>query len=411
MAINREEFKEKSFIKTLSIMLISFIALPLIIMGIMYFGNENFKDNANKILSGLPGSIGSYFQSIPTKNEREQLKKNIAKHYVDLDQSRIVDKLLIVKGEDEELFKDLLILMSKENPNKMKKVKEDLRLLNLKNDPINRILSEIDKDSEEKINSLQKYYTSLTLSKGVQEIERTYASNEISVDELVNLFQNLKPDQASKYLFYLDVELGRQIKYKLPSSSLRNIEKKLQELETKQQKLFGLALAYENKSLDEAIAELGNLKTYSIEELAFIFKELTIVKSSRILSKVDDNDFMLTLFDEINQLQELLKETPNISPAIIKGVGIYKDYDKKIMELASVYEKTSTDELAKMLETMLNKNEVYQKYSLNDTEDIVFNEAQLVIDVLNKLKANKVAEVIQRMSEKNRVLLSKKLLD
>ncbi|MBU5677416.1 hypothetical protein KQI88_13420 [Alkaliphilus sp. MSJ-5] len=411
MAINREEFKEKSFIKTLSIMLISFIALPLIIMGIMYFGNENFKDNANKILSGLPGSIGSYFQSIPTKNEREQLKKNIAKHYVDLDQSRIVDKLLIVKGEDEELFKDLLILMSKENPNKMKKVKEDLRLLNLKNDPINRILSEIDKDSEEKINSLQKYYTSLTLSKGVQEIERTYASNEISVDELVNLFQNLKPDQASKYLFYLDVELGRQIKYKLPSSSLRNIEKKLQELETKQQKLFDLALAYENKSLDEAVAELGNLKTYSIEELAFIFKELTIVKSSRILSKVDDNDFMLTLFDEINQLQELLKETPNISPAIIKGVGIYKDYDKKIMELASVYEKTSTDELAKMLETMLNKNEVYQKYSLSDTEDIVFNEAQLVIDVLNKLKANKVAEVIQRMSEKNRVVLSKKLLD
>ncbi|QUH20837.1 hypothetical protein [Alkaliphilus sp. B6464] len=411
MAINREEFKEKSFIKTLSIMLISFIALPLIIMGIMYFGNENFKDNANKILSGLPGSIGSYFQSIPTKNEREQLKKNIAKHYVDLDQSRIVDKLLIVKGEDEELFKDLLILMSKENPNKMKKVKEDLRLLNLKNDPINRILSEIDKDSEEKINSLQKYYTSLTLSKGVQEIERTYASNEISVDELVNLFQNLKPDQASKYLFYLDVELGRQIKYKLPSSSLRNIEKKLQELETKQQKLFALALAYENKSLDEAVAELGNLKIYSIEELAFIFKELTIVKSSRILSEVDDNDFMLTLFDEINQLQELLKETPNISPAIIKGVGIYKDYDKKIVELASVYEKTSIDELAKMLETMLNKNEVYQKYSLNDTEDIVFNEAQLVIDVLSKLKANKVAEVIKRMSEKNRILLSKKLLD
>lgn len=411
MAINREEFKEKSFIKTLSIMLISFIALPLIIMGIMYFSNESFKDNANKILSVLPGSIGSYFQNMPTKNEREQLKKNIAKYYVDLDQSRIVDKLLIVKGEDEQLFNDLLILMSKENPNKMKKVKEDLRLLNLKNDPINRILSEIDKDSEEKINSLQKYYTSLPLSKGVQEIERTYASNEISIDELVNLFQNLKPDQASKYLFYLDVELGRQIKYKLPSTALRDIEKKLQELETKQQKLFDLALAYENKSLDEAVAELGNLETYSMEELAFIFKELTMVKSSKILSKVDDNDFMLTLFDEINQLQELLKESPNISPEIIKGISIYKDYYKKTMELASIYEKTSTDELVKMLETMLNKNEVYQKYSLNDTEEIIFNEQQLVIDVLNKLKANKVAEVIQRMSEKNRVLLSKKLLN
>src|SRR5690606_14490809 len=115
------------------------------------------------------------------------------------------------KGEDEELFNDLIILMSKENPKKMKNVKENLRLLNLKNDPINRILSEIDSDTQEKIDSLQKYYTSLTLSKGVDEIERTYSSNEVSIDELTSLFQNLKPDQASKYLFYLDLELSRQI--------------------------------------------------------------------------------------------------------------------------------------------------------------------------------------------------------
>ena len=125
MAIS-EEFKDRSFIKTLSIMLISFISLPLIIMTIMYFNNEGFKDSVNKFLSGLPGKTGGYFQSIPTKQDKEELKKKIAKYYITLDEDRIVDKLLIIKGEDEQLFNDLIILMGRENTGKMEKVKESL---------------------------------------------------------------------------------------------------------------------------------------------------------------------------------------------------------------------------------------------------------------------------------------------
>lgn len=410
MTVANEELNKKSFFKTISIIVMSFIALPLITVSIMYFTNEDFKDTANKILSVLPGNVGNYFQSVPTKDEREELKKNIAKYYVGLDQDRIVDKLLIIKGEDEELFNDLVVLMSRENSTKMKRVKEDLRLLNLKNDPINRILGEIDKDSEEKITSLQKYYTSLTLSKGIDEIERTYANNEISVDELVLLFQNLNPDQSAKYLFYLDPELVRQIEYKLPSDVLRNIEKKIQEIEANQKKLVDLASEYENKFLDETIKELGNTNTYNMEQLAFIFKELSLNKSSRILSKINDNDFMLTLFQEINHAQELQNQEPSISPAIMKGITIYKEYDNKISELSAVYDKTSIAELAKMLQTMINRNETYQKHALTDTEDIVFTEEQLVVDVLNNLKPTKVASILEVMDEKTRIVLSKKLL-
>ena len=410
MTVANQELNKKSFFKTISIIVMSFIALPLITVSIMYFTNEDFKDTANKILSVLPGNVGNYFQSVPTKDEREELKKNIAKYYVGLDQDRIVDKLLIIKGEDEELFNDLVVLMSRENSTKMKRVKEDLRLLNLKNDPINRILGEIDKDSEEKITSLQKYYTSLTLSKGIDEIERTYANNEISVDELVLLFQNLNPDQSAKYLFYLDPELVRQIEYKLPSDVLRNIEKKIQEIEANQKKLVDLASEYENKFLDETIKELGNTNTYNMEQLAFIFKELSLNKSSRILSKINDNDFMLTLFQEINHAQELQNQEPSISPAIMKGITIYKEYDNKISELSAVYDKTSIAELAKMLQTMINRNETYQKHALTDNENIIFTEEQLVVDVLNNLKPTKVASILEVMDEKTRIVLSKKLL-
>jgi len=161
--------------------------LPLLTMSIMYFSNENFKDNANKVLSALPGNLGNHFQSVPTKDEREKLKKDIAKHYVGLDPNRIVDKLLIVKGEDTQLFNDLIILMSRENPNKMKNVKEDLRLLNLKNDPINRILSEIDKDSEEKINRVNKISEGASSGNEITEEILSRAEEVKEVSTTVNM--------------------------------------------------------------------------------------------------------------------------------------------------------------------------------------------------------------------------------
>src|SRR5690606_206212 len=100
----KEDVKQRSFAKILSIILIAFISLPLMTMTLMYFSNDGFRDNANKVLSGLPGRLGNYFGSAPTKEEREEIKKNIARYYIDLDQNRIVDKLLIIKGEDQQLY-------------------------------------------------------------------------------------------------------------------------------------------------------------------------------------------------------------------------------------------------------------------------------------------------------------------
>ena len=278
--------------------------------------------------------------------------------------------MLIVKGEDEQLFNDLVVLMSKENTSKMKRVKESLLIPEFKRNPFNRILAEIDKESEEKIDNMQKYYTSLNLAEAIQEIERTHATNEITIDELTNLFKKLKTEQAAKYLFYLDVELERQIKYKLPKDVLRNTEKKSEELESEQTRLLELASIYENKSIEETVDELGNFDKYNAEQLAFIFKNLTLNKSSKILSNVEDNDFISTLLNEINHLEELQRDNQNTSSTIMKGVTIYKEYDEKIDELAAIYQKTDIEELTEMIKTMLKRNEVYKKHILDDFEEL-----------------------------------------
>ena len=224
------------------------------------------------------------------------------------------------------------------------------------------------------------------------------------------MFKKLKTEQAAKYLFYLDVELERQIKYKLPKDVLRNTEKKSEELESEQTRLLELASIYENKSIEETVDELGNFDKYNAEQLAFIFKNLTLNKSSKILSNVEDNDFISTLLNEINHLEELQRDKQNTSSTIMKGVTIYKEYDEKIDELAAIYQKTDIEELTEMIKTMLKRNEVYKKHTLDDFEEIIFTEEQLVIDVLSRLKANIVAEVLKNLRENDRILLSKKLL-
>lgn len=410
MATDMKEIKDKSFIKTLTIIIISFISLPILVMGMMYFSNEGFKDNANNILSALPGTVGNYFQEIPTKDERQDLKKSIAKHYVNLDEDRIVDKLLIVKGEDSELYNELIVLMSRENSNKMKIVKDNLKALQFKNDPLNRIMVEIDKDGEEKTNNLTKYFTSLNTSNAIAEIERIYGNNEMSTEELATVFRKLKPEQASLYLFNLDTDISTQIEYKLPKESLRAIEKKKQELEKKREDLFHLSDVYKNTSLEQAIDELGNTKLYNVQDLAFILKELPVTRSSKILSNVDNNDFMLTLFTQIDELERLEKIVPGTSANITKGITVYKEYDEKINELVLIYQKTPVEDLAKILNTMLKRNEVYKKHSLNDLEEITFNEEQLVLDVVQRLKNNVVVELLKKMEERDAIAFSKKLM-
>ncbi|HZX20877.1 MAG TPA: hypothetical protein VFF25_00660, partial [Clostridia bacterium] len=86
------------------------------------------------------------------------------------------------------------------------------------------------------------------------------------------------------------------------------------------------------------------------------------------------------------------------------------EYDKKLNELAAVYQKTDTAELTKMVGTMLGRNEVYQKHVLNDSEEITFTEEQLILDILSRLKTGTVAEILKNLGESDRILLSKRLL-
>ena len=68
---------------------------------------------ANKYLVNLPGSMGDYFSSFPTKPELDNQKVAIAKYFTEIDTSRASDKLILIKNEDEALYNEIIQMMVK----------------------------------------------------------------------------------------------------------------------------------------------------------------------------------------------------------------------------------------------------------------------------------------------------------
>lgn len=392
------------------IAIISFFMLPIITVSILYFTNESFKYTANDFLGFLPGRIGGYFENQPTKEEKEELKNQIAKHYISLNEDRIVDKLLLIKGEDVKLYNDLLVHLNKLNPKKMNEVKDELRKREIKGDIIYQIIEEIDLERTAKIDSLVKYYSSLSLMEALTEIKSSFEKNEISSEELALVFERLPIDTGSRLLTLMDTSLSDRIRYLLPSSYRRTIDKQINDNYLREKEFIRLAKIYEEKAVDEIIKDIGNAEKYKIRDLAIIYSNMTYKKSGEILSTVKDQEFLFNLYNEIERYDELNNLNENRSIGLAKSVQTIKDYNAKVLELAEVYQKMPRQDLAKIVEQMMRSNDVVILQEVGN-ERIIFTQQQLIVDVLNQFRSNIITEIMGHLDTRRATELSKKLVE
>lgn len=409
MTTSLQETEKRSNLKGIIIVIIAFLFIPLMTVTIMYVGNENFRYTANNFLTILPGNAGGYFRRLPTKEEKENIKVQIAKYYIALEEDRLVDKLLIIKGEDNNLYDDLLILLSKENPMKMRSVKESLRNTQLQSNALSRILEEIDQEKATKINEYTDYYASLKVTDAVLEIERTYKSGELKSEELPLIFESLSTDASANLLIHLDDSISERALYGLKEMKRREIEKKIQEIHSRQDELIKLASIYEKESLEEKTDDLGTINRFRPQDLAVIYKNMSIKSGGQILATVNDDDFITNLYDQINTFEMLNKETKQLSSQLAEAIEIFKNYDVKVKELVGIYERMTLLELTNIVEEMAKNNRNYQRYSIGD-EEIIFTEEQLVLDVISQLKPKKAAELLELLKTQRSVDLSKKYI-
>lgn len=412
MMANMENQSEKGIGigKVLLIIIAVFIITPVLIMSIIYYTNEDFKMQANKYLAQIPGPVGSYFKSYPTKKEVDGQKIAVAKYLVEIDDARASDKLTLIRNEDEVLYNEVVKVMLKLNSNKTQTIVDGIRKNLIKKDILTRTVEQIDEEKKKEILDKARYYESLSLITAIKEIETALENKEVSYSELGNIFENMKNDSAVNLLKHLDDKMSSKIISNFSFDEKKSdIKIKLNTIKDEELKLKNLADIYSTETPEKLVGIIGNTQTYRMDDLSLIYKNLGVSKSAQVLARVEEEGFVHELVNEIKEKELLLNDNDLLTDDILKAYKIYRDYDRNVSELTSIYEKMSDSQIAELIKRMLKNSNSPQVYFLDNGETITISDEDLGLSILSKFNERKLASILAYLDTSLASEITKKL--
>jgi len=394
--------------KILIIILIVFILVPILILGLVYNSNDNFKMAANEYLIKLPGPLGKYFESYPTKEEFSTQITKIANYLISIDENRAKDKLTLIKNEDKQAYNKIINIMLDRNPNRTSRILEEIRKSTLKEDVILSTIEDIELEKENEILEKVKHFESLSKLNCIDEINKALQEGSITYKELSEIFERMDRENSSLILRFLDKSISDNI---INSFSSRNqkdeIRNHISAIIDQEQHLINMAKIYETETIDVLAEIIGNTQTYSINELSIIYKNIGVIKGAQVLSKIEDNDFVYGIINNIKEVEILMNDEVLVSEDLIKAVKIYKDYDKNVDELSKIYEKMPDSEIAQFIKQMYRSN-TNSSYNLSHN-NIIISDQDIAISLLKKFSERKIGSILSFLDINLSSEISKKL--
>ncbi|WP_432400567.1 hypothetical protein [Wukongibacter sp. M2B1] len=398
--VNKEKQSEKGLGigKIVFIIITVFMITPLLIASLIYYTNDDFKMQANKYLVGLPGPIGEYFNSYPTKKEVDSQKIAIAKYLIEIDDSRASDKLTLIKNEDEVLYNEIIKVMLKLNPNKTQNITNEIRKNLLKKDILTRTMEQIDEEKKEEVVDKAKYYESLSTMTAIEKIGSDLENKRVSYIELGKIFENMKNENAVKLLRYLEDDIAVKIISNFSfDEKKRNINNMISSIDDNEKKLKNLAEIYSTESPEKLVDIIGNTQTYKLNDLATIYKALGVKKSAKILSLLDSEEFVHELINNIKEKEILVKGEDLFTDDILRAYKIYRDFDSNVTELTSIYEKMSDTQIAELIKKMIRNSSEPEIYELFNGEFLSISDEDLALSMLKKFNERKLASILSTL--------------
>jgi len=384
--------------KLLLIVLAVFIVVPLMMLSLLYFTNENFQFIANRSLSKAPGLIGEYFSKFPTKEEREAQKREVAQYLIELDIESASDKLMLIQKEDSKLYSDLLKIMMQMDAAKTEQIIERIREASVKKDVLLSTLEQIRSDQMENLKKKAKHYESLPLPDAVVEIQNQLMGGGTSYKDMARIIESMNEQIAAKILKNLDGELAVNLLSKFESAEKsREIEEMMQKLRSEEQKLVSAAQVYNEKKPEELVEEIGNTKKYKLAELSVIYRNMRVSQAAQVLARVEDKDFISELFDQMKLDERLANGASGITDDLARAVKVYQDYNKKVNELVKIYSQMDAKQVGKVIAALFNSSNAVQRYTLNNGETVVITDQDLSIDILERLQPKKAGEILDTL--------------
>ena len=408
---NIEEIEDISEIKpkkSKKILKIIFILIPLILLLFFYFNNKTFKAKVNTFLNRLPGVAGEYFRNSPTDNERQMMKSELADYYLSLEPGVAADKLYIIKKEDDELYQDIIKLMNSISSTKTAEIIESVRKIELRRNLLVSIYDEIQLEKESFLIDEAGRFEGRDLFVVINEIEKRYAGNQEFRDNLPHIISYMDENSAVDILFYINNDIREEILYSLNSSKRTSFENKLLSKRAEQSKLEELAKLYESKSTKLAVEEIGSTEKYTIDELATIYKNLSVLKSAEILSSVEDEQFVQELLTAIKTEGQLLGEE-NITEEIGKSMTFITEYNTKVDNLVFIYEKMQAPKIAKIAEKMMANDSTVTILEIYAEPVFEISDASIMMDVLSRMGNKTLANIMNSMNDRKASILTQKL--
>lgn len=405
---NGKKKKKGGAIKAILFLLIFFIIIPGVALAGFYMLNETFQYRLNTALSDAP-FVGEYFDSLPTKMEKEEQIRSIAEYYLDISADQAVDKLVIQKTDDSSIYDDIIRVMMRLDPNETKVVLEAIRQKELKGDAISATLDEIVSEKDIDLQARADELDSLPIASVREEIYEVINDGLNGHSKLARILEKMDPTKAYEMLSLLD-DVDEDEVLRVMDDQFRDLIAQERNTEVSNtQKLISMSEIYDSKDADELVDTLGNLSTYTVEELAIIFKEIGVIKTGQVLATVDDDVLVNDVITEMKNNEVLSTGEDLITKDILKTLKIYKDFDDNILQLVDIYSVMQAVDVAEILKRQLTNGVLPQVYVLDNGEIITISDEQLAYEVLSKFDNKRIAEIIGNFEDSLASEVAKKL--
>ncbi len=384
--------KPKKRFRLAIILITSFVVTPLLIVSIIYNTNKGFKNNINNTLSKMPGSLGEYFNNYPTEAEKSERIKYLANHYINLDTSVAVDKIYIIKKEDEDLYINLIKEMNEISSSKTEEIALKIRSMELRKDLLYSTYEEAIEEKELGFLDEVARFEKQDILVAVEEIEIKF-----SEPTFLKILDELSIDKISELLYYVDNDIRNYILDTFKINKSESIQKFISQKTRQTNNLIDMAKLYETKPIEESIKVLGNTENYSISDLASIYRNLSNMKAAILLSDIQDKEFIENLFIEIKKQDIIAKTSENTTENISKALDFLNDYNNKIKNLVGVYGKMEASQVADIVERMIERTSTTTSLELNGEEVYAISDRLIIIDVLSNIKNQTLSKILGSM--------------
>jgi len=391
------------------ILLIVIIILPIIIFGSIYFLNEDFKLEANRVLRDAPGSVGKYFEKMPTESEKQTQIMEISKYMLDIDEFRAVDKLEKIKSDDAKIYDNIIKYMLRSNPNRTKDILDIVRSHEINKDLIASTIDEINKEVDDNYNEDANELMNLSSSLAKEQMSEIISSSVNGYLLLTEMLKNLEDENIAMLLDLLDDNDFTAVINKFSKDQQAKIKKIISNKRAKKNNLNSIIEIYKTKKAGELATILVNGDQYNMEELVYIYEEIGPKLAGRVLSKIKDEAFNVEITSEIKENQILKNGNDILTKDILKSLKLFSEYDDNLNELTDIYSTMETNKVASVLEGLMRSSRLPEIYILDNGETIEIHDEDIAIEILNNFNDAKKGEIIGFMTDSMASQVSRKL--